>query len=100
MYDRNAIFYRTKNKHQLTKDGTKYIVRAHKLKDNFALINSRQMKRIVNSSKKFLLMIVTAKDLDNFDAFQGCNPRQKEDLFKVVSDYHILFQEPKGLPPK
>ena len=58
------------------------------------------MKRIVNSSKQFLLMIVKAKDLDKSDAFQGCNPKQKEDLVKVVSNYDILSQEPKGLPPK
>ena len=58
------------------------------------------MKRIINSSKQFLLMIVKAKDLDKSDAFQGCNPKQKVDLVKVVSDYDILFQEPKRLPPK
>ena len=58
------------------------------------------MKRIVNSSKQFLLMIVRSKDIDKPDAFQGCNPKQKADLVKFVSDYDILFQEPKGLPPK
>ena len=100
LYDRNAIFYRMENKYQLTKDGTEYIVRDHKLKDNFSLINSGQMKRIVNSSKQFLLMIVKEKDIDKSDAFQGFNPKQKADLVKVVSDYDILFQDPKGLPPK
>jgi len=40
MYDRNPIFYQTENKYQLTKDGIEYIVKAHKLKDNFSLINS------------------------------------------------------------
>lgn len=69
LYNRNAIFYRTENKYQLTKDGIKYIVRAHKLEDNFSLINSGQMKRIVNSSKQYLLMIVKAKDIDKSDAF-------------------------------
>ena len=58
------------------------------------------MKRIVNSSKKFLLMIVKANDLDKSDAFGGCDLEQKGDLVKVVSDYDILFQEPKGIPPK
>ena len=54
----------------------------------------------MNSSKKFLLMIVKAKDIDKFDEFEGCNPKKKADLVKFVSDYDILFQEPKGLPPK
>ena len=39
LYDINATFYRTKNKYRLTKDGIEYIVRAHKLNDNFSLIN-------------------------------------------------------------
>eukprot|EP00253_Pinus_taeda_P034630 PITA_34630 len=64
LYDRKAIFYRSENKYQLTEDGMEYIVRAHKLKDNYSLINLEQMKRIVNSK------------------------------------YDVLFQEPKGLPPK
>jgi len=75
LYDRNTIFYRIENNYQLTKDGIEYIVRAHKLKDNFSLINSRQMKRIVNASKQFLLMIVKAKDIDKSDAFKCCNPK-------------------------
>ena len=58
------------------------------------------MKTIVNSSKQFFLMIVKAKDINKSDAFQGCNPKQKVDLVKFVSNYDILFQEPKGLPPK
>lgn len=58
------------------------------------------MKIIVNAGKQFLLMIVKAKDIDKYDAFQGCNPKQKPNLVKVVSDYDILFQDPKGLPPK
>ena len=69
LYDRKAIFYRAENKYQLTKDGIEYIVRAHKLKGNYSLINSGQMKRIVNSSKQFLLMAVKAKDPEQSNAF-------------------------------
>ncbi len=100
MYDRNTIFYQTENKYQLTKNAIEYIVRDHKLKDNFSLINVGQMKIIVNSSKHFLLMIVKAKDIDKFDAFQRYNPKQKAGLVKVVFDYDIMFQDPKGFPPK
>lgn len=100
LYVRNDIFYRNENKYQLTKHGIEYIIRAHKLKDNFSLINFGKMKIIVNASKQFLLMIVKEKDIDKYYAFQGCNPKQKADLIRFVSDYDILFQEPKGLPPK
>jgi len=49
LYDRKAIFYRAENKYQLVKHGIEYIVRAHKLKNNYTLINLGQMKIIVNS---------------------------------------------------
>jgi Aspartyl protease len=39
LYDRKAIFYRVENKYLLVKDGIKYFVRAHKLKNNYTLIN-------------------------------------------------------------
>ena len=40
------------------------------------------------------------KDVGKNESFKGCDPKLKNDLTKVVSDYDILFQEPKGLPPK
>ena len=61
LYDRQAIFYRGENKYHLFKDKIEYIVRAHKIKTNMALANAGQMKRLVNSSKNFVFMIVKAK---------------------------------------
>ena len=75
LYDRKAIFYRAENKYLLVKDGIEYFVSAHKLKNNYTLINSGQMKRIVNSSKKFLLMVVKAKDPEKSNTFEGCDSR-------------------------
>ena len=40
------------------------------------------------------------KKLDKTNVFEGCNAKQQVDLEKIVSEYDILFQEPKGLPPK
>ena len=45
-------------------------------------------------------MVVKEKTLDKTHAFEGCDAKQKVDLDKIVSEYDILFQEPKGLPPK
>ena len=39
LYDRKVIFYRAENKYILFKDGIEYFVRAHKLKNNYTLIN-------------------------------------------------------------
>ena len=75
MYARKVIFYRAENKYQLTKYGIEYIVRAHKLKGNYSLINSGQMRRIVNSSKQLLLMVVKAKDPEKSNAFEGCDSK-------------------------
>jgi len=44
-------------------------------------------------------MVVKEKKLDKIDVFEDCDAKQQADLEKVVSEYDILFQEPKGLPP-
>jgi len=67
--DRKAIFYRAENKYQFTKYGIKYVVRSHKLKNNYSLLNLGQMKRIVNSCKKFLLMVVKENNPNKTNVF-------------------------------
>jgi len=58
------------------------------------------MKRLVNSSKNFvLLMIKPRNDVDN-EAFKGCGSNFKSKLVDVVNQYDEVFQESKGLPPK
>ena len=58
------------------------------------------MKRMVNASKNFVLMIVKSKYVEQTKSFKGCDPKIKKELIKVVYGYDIMFQEPKGLPPK
>lgn len=58
------------------------------------------MKRIVNSCKQFFMMVVKEKEPDKTNVFERCDVKQQADLEKVVSEYDILFQEPKGMPPK
>ena len=58
------------------------------------------MKRMINSCKQFLLMVVKEKKPDKTNVFEGCNAKQQADIEKIVSEYDVLFQEPKGLPPK
>ena len=45
-------------------------------------------------------MVVKEKKPDKTHVFEGCNAEQQADLEKIVSEYDILFQEPKGLPTK
>ena len=70
------------------------------MKTNISLVSANQMKRLINASKNFVLMRVKAKDVEQTESFKGCDPKLEKDLIKVVSYYDILFQEPKGLPPK
>jgi hypothetical protein len=100
LYDRKAIFYRQENKYHLFKDGVEYVVRAHTKKMNLSIINAGQMKRLVNASKNFVLLMIKPKnDVEN-EAFQGCDTKLKSNLFEVFNQYDDMFKEPKGLPPK
>ena len=58
------------------------------------------MKRIVNSYKQFLLMVLKEKKPDKTNVFEGFHAKQQADLEKFVSEYDIVFEESKGLPPK
>jgi len=100
LYDRKAIFHRHENKYHLFKDGVEYIVRAHRKKLNLSLVNAGKMKRLVNSSNNFLLVMIKPKnDIDN-EAFKGCDSKLKYKLVDVVNQYDEMFQEPEGLLSK
>ena len=100
LYDMKAIFYREDNMYKLTKYGIEYIVHAHRMKTSISLVSASQMKMLVNASKNFVLMIVKEKGVEQAKSFKGCDTKIKKELIKVVSNYDIMFQEPKGLPPK
>jgi hypothetical protein len=100
LYDRKTIFHRHENKYHLFKNGVEYIVRAHTKKMNLSLVNAGQMKRLVNVSKNFVLLMIKPKDNIENEVFQGCDAKLKSDLYEVVNQYDEMFKEPKGLPPK
>eukprot|EP00253_Pinus_taeda_P010474 PITA_10474 len=100
LFDRKAIFHRHEKKYHLFKDGKEFIVRAHRKKTNIAMVNAGQVKRLVNSSKNFVLLMIKPKVDVNHESFDNCDPKLKSDLYYVVDLYHEMFQEPTGLPPK
>jgi hypothetical protein len=100
LYDRKAILFRHENKYHLTKGGVEYIVRAHIMRVNMILVSVGQMKRLVTTNKRYVIMVVKEKDVGTSDAFQGCDPSHKHELTDIVSKYDDIFQEPYGLPPK
>jgi hypothetical protein len=62
LYDKGAIFHCHEKKYHLFKNGVEYIVRADTKKLNFSLVNVGQMKRLVNASKNFVLLMIKPKD--------------------------------------
>ena len=75
-------------------------MRAHRKNMNISLVNVGQMKRLVNASKNFMLLMIKKKNDIDYEYFQGCDDKLKSDSFDVVSKHGEMFQEPKGLPPK
>ena len=69
LYDRKAVFYRHEKKYHLIKYGVEYIVRAHRKKLYISLVDARKMKRIVNASKFFLLLMIKKKEDVNYESF-------------------------------
>jgi hypothetical protein len=63
LYDRKAIFYRTKNQYQFTKAGQDYVVHAHRVKANKTLQIMDQLKKVVQERKKPIIVSNEVIDL-------------------------------------
>jgi hypothetical protein len=77
-----------------------YIVRAHIMRVNTTLVSAWKMKRLINTNKRYVLMVVREKYVDTSYAFLGCDPYHTHELIDIVSKYDDIFQKPDGLPPK
>jgi len=100
LYDQKSIFYHHENKYHILKDQVVHIVRSCHKKMNLSLVSAGQMKRLVNAGKKFVLWMIKAKDIVEFEAFSGCDSKLKHELVEVVNTYDKTFRDPKELPPK
>ena len=94
LYDRDVEFHRNEHKYHLKKYGIEYIVREHKTKTHLDLVNSNQMKRLIISSKRYVLMVVKEQRKDLHDDFSGCESQFKDSLVKVADSFQSLFKEP------
>lgn len=70
------------------------------MKNSLAPVSAWQMKRLVNASKSFFLIVIKPKEKDVSDALASCGSSNKHELFDIISNYDGVFQEPKGLLPK
>jgi hypothetical protein len=100
LYDRRAIFYRTKNQYQLTKAGHYYVVHAHHVKENKNLQIMEQLRKAVQASNKPIIvsnevidlkqgqeMIVEWKVNHNLlqDKLMSCK------YYKYISSFEVVF---------
>lgn len=64
LYDRRVIFHLHENKYHFFKNGIEYVVRVENKKLNTSLVNVVQMKRIVNASQNFALLMIKYVDVN------------------------------------
>ena len=83
--------FRDKSKYHHTKDEVEYIFWAHHAKINSSIVSAGKMKRFINFSKGCMLMVVREKDAKTSEAFQGCDPTHKKELYEIVSNYNGIF---------
>jgi hypothetical protein len=82
LYDRKAIFYRTKNQYQFTKEGHDYIVHAHHVKQSKTLQTMEQLTKAVQVSDKPLIVSSEVIDL-----------KQEQDMIMEWKINHKLLQD-------
>jgi len=100
LYDRKAIFHCHEKNYRFFKEEIEYIIRVHCKKLNVSLMNVGQMKRLVNASHNFALLMIKHKYVEESEAFQGCCVKIKHDLVRFVKTCDNMFQESDMLPPK
>jgi hypothetical protein len=63
LYEEKTIFFCHEKKYHLNKGGVEYIVRDHNMRVNSTLVSAGQMKRLITTNKRYVLMVVKEKDV-------------------------------------
>jgi hypothetical protein len=82
LYDRKAIFYKTKNQYQLTKEGQDYVVHPDHVKENTTLQTMEQLKKAVQESNKPIIVSNAVIDL-----------KQEQEMIVEWKINHKLLQD-------
>jgi hypothetical protein len=100
LYDRKAIFYRTKNQYQLTKAGQDYVVHAHHVKENKTLQTMEQLKKAVQASNKPIIVsneVINLKQEQEMIVEWKINHKLLQDklmlckYYKYISSFAVVF---------
>ena len=66
-------------------------MRSHHKKLNHSLVNAGQMKRLVNSSKNLVFLMIKPKNDVDYEVFEGFDTKLKSDCVDVVNQYDEMF---------
>jgi len=100
LYDCKAIFYRTKNQYQLTKEGQDYVVHAHHVKENKTLQTMEQLKKAVKERNKPIIVsneVIDLKKEQEMIVEWKINHRLLQDklmsckYYKYISSFAVIF---------
>jgi ABC-type Na+ efflux pump permease subunit len=100
LYDRKAIFYRTKNQYQFTKAGQDYVVHAHHVKANKTLQTIEQLKKAVQANNKPIIVsneVIDLKQEQEMIVEWKINHKLLQDklmsckYFKHISSFAVVF---------
>jgi hypothetical protein len=102
---RDEIFTKREIKYHLIKDGKPFIINAHKVKSNISLVSANQVKKLINSSRKFVSLFLRENPLGDESIkvkayMEGCTKEKKHQVEELLLIYREVFQEPKWLPCK
>jgi hypothetical protein len=92
LFDRKAIFYRTKNQYQFTKAGHDYVVHAHRVKANKTLQTGEQLTNVVVSNE-----VIDLKQEQDMVVEWKINHRLLQDklmsckYLKYISSFAVVF---------
>jgi len=82
MYMRDGILMKKSNQYFLIKDGKSFIINAHKGKAKISLISVNQDKKLICSSRKFVLLFLRENYLEDElvkvkTSLEGCTNEKK-----------------------
>jgi hypothetical protein len=100
LYDRKAIFYKTKNQYQLTKEGQDDVVHADHVKENTTLQTMEQLKKAVQASNKPIIVsneVIDLKEEQEMIVEWKINHKLLQDklmsckYYKYISSFAVVF---------
>jgi hypothetical protein len=100
LFDRKAIFYRTKNQYQFTKVGHDYVVHAHRVKVNKKLQTMEQLTNAVQACNKPIIVsneVIDLKQEQDMVFEWKINHKLLQDklmscrYFKYISSFVVIF---------